>query len=50
MHTYIAFEIMLYEIYNKWCVHLGFHTSENTSQDKILDYPIIAHKVRTNIK
>ena len=35
---------------NKWCVHLGSHTDENTSQDKIADYPIISNKVRINIK
>ena len=25
-------------------MHLGSHTNENTSQDTILDYPIVSHK------
>ena len=35
-------------VQNKWCVQLDSHIDENTSQDQILDYPLILHKVQAN--
>ena len=47
---YIYIYIHIHTHLFKWCVHLGSHTNENISQDKILDYLIISHQVRTNNK